>query len=243
MSASPPLHSSEDRDVRQREIVPPHKLAACHGLVIGLGAIGRQVALQLAAVGMTRMDLIDDDTVGVENLAPQAYFQRDLGEAKVEATAKACWLLNPLIRLSLYPQRFRRSSPKDLAAFADSALRPAVFCCVDSIATRKLVWESVRARCSFFADGRMSAEVVRVLASDSPPSDSVYPQSLFAPERAYSGSCTAKSTVYTASIAAGLMLSQFTRWLRGLPSLFRISLSSGAVFGSSAILSNVETRA
>ena len=217
MSASPPLHSSEDRDVRQREIVPPHKLAACHGLVIGLGAIGRQVALQLAAVGMTRMDLIDDDTVGVENLAPQAYFQRDLGEAKVEATAKACWLLNPLIRLSLYPQRFRRSSPKDLAAFADSALRPAVFCCVDSIATRKLVWESVRARCSFFADGRMSAEVVRVLASDSPPSDSVYPQSLFAPERAYSGSCTAKSTVYTASIAAGLMLSQFTRWLRGLP--------------------------
>ena len=31
------------------------------------------------------------------------------------------------------------------------------------------------------------------------------------------GSCTAKSTIYTASIAAGLMLTQFTRWLRRLP--------------------------
>jgi sulfur carrier protein ThiS adenylyltransferase len=29
--------------------------------------------------------------------------------------------------------------------------------------------------------------------------------------------CTARSTIYTASIAAGLMVSQFTRWLRGLP--------------------------
>jgi sulfur carrier protein ThiS adenylyltransferase len=29
-------------------------------------------------------------------------------------------------------------------------------------------------------------------------------------------SCTAQGTVYTASIAAGLMVHQFTRWLRGV---------------------------
>jgi sulfur carrier protein ThiS adenylyltransferase len=40
---------------------------------------------------------------------------------------------------------------------------------------------------------------------------------LFESAEAYSGSCTAKSTIYCASIAAGLMLAQFTRWLRGLP--------------------------
>ena len=38
-----------------------------------------------------------------------------------------------------------------------------------------------------------------------------------APKRGFAGSCTARSTVYTASIAAGLMLGQFTKWLRGLP--------------------------
>ena len=41
-----------DRDIRQRGLVPPERLAACHAVVIGVGAIGRQVALQLAAVGM-----------------------------------------------------------------------------------------------------------------------------------------------------------------------------------------------
>jgi hypothetical protein len=36
-----------DRDIRQREIVPPEKLADCSPIVIGVGAIGRQVTVQL----------------------------------------------------------------------------------------------------------------------------------------------------------------------------------------------------
>lgn len=63
----------------------------------------------------------------------------------------------------------------------------------------------------------MSAEVVRVLAAGKPPVDTYYATTLFAAEQAYAGSCTAKSTIYSASIAAGLMLGQFTRWLRGMP--------------------------
>jgi sulfur carrier protein ThiS adenylyltransferase len=41
--------------------------------VIGVGAIGRQVALQLAALGVPDLSLYDPDTVAVENLAPQGY--------------------------------------------------------------------------------------------------------------------------------------------------------------------------
>jgi sulfur carrier protein ThiS adenylyltransferase len=63
----------------------------------------------------------------------------------------------------------------------------------------------------------MAAEVVRVLTSDSPINDTHYGTTLFPSTDAHSGSCTAKSTIYTASIAAGLMLGQFTRWLRRLP--------------------------
>ena len=58
-----------DRDIRQREIVPPQKLAECRAVVVGVGAIGRQVALQLAAVGAPSLELVDHDRVGVENLA------------------------------------------------------------------------------------------------------------------------------------------------------------------------------
>jgi sulfur carrier protein ThiS adenylyltransferase len=203
-----------DRDIRQRQIVPPQKLAACHAVVIGVGAIGRQVALQLAAVGVSSMELFDFDTVGVENLAPQAYWPQDLGRHKVEATAEACHLIQPELHGIVHPERFRRGSVRRLG---QTGKELAVFCCVDSIAARGLIWESVKERAGFFADGRMSAEIIRVLAVNHPAIDGYYTTTLFAPDQAHAGSCTARSTVYTASIAAGLMLSQFTRWLRGLP--------------------------
>ena len=63
----------------------------------------------------------------------------------------------------------------------------------------------------------MAAEVIRVLTSDHPSGDVHYPRTLFSAEEAYQGSCTAKSTIYSANLAAGLMLGQFARWLRGLP--------------------------
>ena len=203
------------RDVRQRQIVPPEKLAATRAIVIGVGAIGRQVAIQLAAVGIPAIDLIDHDAVEVENLAPQAYWASDVGMPKVQATAAACRLLNPSIRVDTHAERFRRSMVKEL--MGNPMARSCVFCCVDNIETRKLIWEAVRSRAAFWADARMSAEVIRVLASANPILDNRYATTLFTAEQAYAGACTAKSTVYTASIAAGLMLSQFTRWLRGLP--------------------------
>ena len=201
------------RDVRQREIVPPDKLAACHALVIGVGAIGRQVALQLAAIGMPRMTLYDHDAVEIENLAPQGYWADDLKSLKVHASAAACRRINPEIEIMPVPERFRRSTAKQLV----SDDRLVAFVCVDSIETRQLVWESLRRVASLFLDGRMSAEVIRVLAVAQPETDAYYATTLFAPEQAYAGSCTAKSTIYTASVAAGLMIGQFTRWLRQMP--------------------------
>lgn len=215
-SLSPNL---SDRDARQRSIVPPERLAACHAVVIGVGAVGRQAALQLAAVGVTRMTLIDHDTVEVANLAPQAYWPADLGRPKVDATSELCRRTNPDCAIETTPERFRRSMAKTLPAFADvgAGTRPVVFACVDSVETRRAIWEAVRGTAAFFADGRMSAEVIRVLAAERPAADAHYATTLFTAGEAYAGSCTAKSTVYTASIAAGLMLAQFTKWLRGLP--------------------------
>jgi sulfur carrier protein ThiS adenylyltransferase len=213
----PALFDLGHRDLRQRELVPPDRLAACHGLVIGVGAIGRQVAVQLAATGTAEMTLIDPDQVDVVNLAPQGYAEQDLGSNKVTATAQWCRQLNPALLVHSHVERFRRSSTKSLACFNQTDRRLVVFCCVDSIGTRAVVWESVKPHAAAFFDGRMSAEVVRVLSSARPATDSRYLSSLFAPEQAFAGSCTARSTIYSASIAAGLMLAQFTRWLRHMP--------------------------
>jgi sulfur carrier protein ThiS adenylyltransferase len=210
---SPSESTCRDRDLRQREIVPPQRLVECHGIVIGVGAIGRQVALQLAAIGMPRLTLQDDDTVQVENLAPQGYWPADLQSAKVASTARLCRQVNTDIEVTALAERFKRSSTRALP----TDRRLIAFLCVDSIRTRRLIWEALRARAALFVDGRMSAEVVRVLTVGSPADDTYYTTTLFQQQEAYAGSCTAKSTIFTANIAAGLMVSQFARWLRQMP--------------------------
>ena len=210
---NPPSDPLRDRDLRQREIVPPDRLAACHALVLGVGAIGRQAALQLAAVGVPRLSLFDDEDVRVENLAPQGYWAEDLGTSKVHSTTALCRRLNPLVHVTAHAERFKRSTVKDLPPGGQLV----VFACVDSIGTRRLLWEALRQRAALFVDGRMSAEVIRVLAVESPATDSYYASTLFDRAQAYAGPCTARATIYTASVAAGLMVGQMTKWLRQLP--------------------------
>ena len=199
--------SSGERYSRQRDLVPEQRLADCSATVVGVGAIGRQVALQLAAMGMPRLQLIDFDTVEASNLASQGYLEGDLGSPKVEATARLCRQINSDLAVSIVPQRFRRS--------LDTG--NVLFCCVDKIDVRRLVWDAVKDKVDFFVDGRMSAEILRVLSAFDRPSRLRYPTTLFSADEAYAGSCTAKSTIYSANIAAGLMLAQFAKWLRDLP--------------------------
>jgi len=103
--------------------------------------------------------------------------------------------------------RFKRSTP----------VGNCIFCCVDSITARKHIWDAVKDKVNFFCDGRMSAEVLRIITACDTESRTNYPQTLFAQEQAQAGPCTAKSTIYCANIAAGFMLTQFTKYLRMLP--------------------------
>ena len=199
--------SSDERFSRQQDLVPMERLSVCKATVVGVGAIGRQVALQLAAMGVPWLQLVDFDRVEESNLASQGYLEEDLGRMKVEATADLCQRINHNLEIQAVVDRFKRSME----------VGNAVFVCVDRIDTRRLIWEAVKGKADFFADGRMAAEVLRVLVACDAASRKHYPTTLFAAEEAYAGSCTAKSTIYCANIAAGLMLTQFTKWLRRLP--------------------------
>ena len=70
---------ASERYSQQRDLVPPDRLAACKATIIGVGSIGRQVALQLAAMGVQWLQLIDPQTVDTSNLASQGYLEADLG--------------------------------------------------------------------------------------------------------------------------------------------------------------------
>jgi sulfur carrier protein ThiS adenylyltransferase len=196
-----------DRFDRQADLVPQTRLAELTVTVIGVGAIGRQVALQLAAIGVQRLQLIDFDMVELTNTVTQGYFQDDIGLDKVEATGNVVQRSSPGIVLEIVKDRFRPNQQTG----------EAVFCCVDSISARGAIWNAVKDRCRFWADGRMLGEVIRILAVAGEQGREHYPTTLFDQSEVQPGRCTARSTIYTANIAGGLLVHQFARWLRGLP--------------------------
>ena len=204
-----------ERYSRQQDIVPAERLAQCKATVIGVGAIGRQVALQLAAMGISWLKLVDFDTVEESNLASQGYRESDLGRQKVDATAELCRQTNHQLQVHPVDERFRRSTE----------IGNVLFCAVDSIAARRLIWNATRDKVNVFIDGRMSAEVLRVLSACDTESCRYYPTTLFSASQAYAGPCTAKTTIYCANIAAGLMVAQFARHLRHLPVDYDIQLN------------------
>ena len=198
---------SSERYSRQIDIVPRERIMDCKATVIGVGAIGRQVAIQLTAIGVPVLQLVDFDHVEISNLASQGYLQKDLKRPKVDVTAEFTREMNNDLNVEVIFERFKRSTP----------VGNCVFVCVDSILIRKLIWDAVKDKVAFYCDGRMSAEVLRVITACDEKGRGYYPQTLFTAEQAQAGPCTAKTTIYCANIAAGFMLAQFTKYLRLLP--------------------------
>lgn len=197
----------DSRFSRQADIVPRQRILDCKATVIGVGAIGRQVAIQLTAIGVPHLQLIDFDSVELSNLASQGFLQKDIKTPKVDATAEFIRQVNSDLHVEVVLDRFKRTT----------AAGNCVFCCVDSITARRHIWDAVKDKVNFFVDGRMSAEVLRVITACDQKSRDDYPQTLFGQSEAHTGTCTAKTTIYCGNIAAGFMLAQFTKYLRMLP--------------------------
>lgn len=103
--------------------------------VIGAGGIGSPALLYLAAAGVGRLILIDDDRVDLSNLNRQiAHSTARVGALKVESAAEALRALNPDVTLTLHAERATEASIDRLLAGADAVIDGS-----DSFDTRRLV--------------------------------------------------------------------------------------------------------
>ena len=71
----------------------------------------------------------------------------------------------------------------------------------------------------------MLDEIIRVLVVSSTNNFGQYSETLFPQAEAQTGNCTSRSTIYAASIAAGIMIHQLTRWMRDIPVDFDSTLN------------------
>ena len=197
------------RYARHSDIINHEKLNQWYPIVIGIGAVGRQVAIQLAGIGSEKIKLIDPDLVEEVNIGPQAYWEDDLKEPKVHSTQYLLENINGNIDIYCEQERFK---PEHVSGEGLKVL----FSCVDDIDTRKEIFES--AYFDYWIDGRVGGEAIRVLTCDnSNEGRKRYTETLFPKKEAYEPPCTAKMTIYSANIAAGIMVSQLTKMLREIP--------------------------
>lgn len=75
-------------------------------LLIGAGGLGCPLALYLAAAGVGRLGLLDDDVVDLSNLQRQIlYSTADIGRAKVDVAQERVRALNPDIQVEVHKLR------------------------------------------------------------------------------------------------------------------------------------------
>lgn len=102
--------SSEDRIRYSRQIAIDEigkegqlKLLASAVLVVGCGALGSMVAMQLAGAGVSKIGIVDYDTVDVSNLQRQFFYKSlEVGLAKVDLLQRAIQDLNPGCEVEKY---------------------------------------------------------------------------------------------------------------------------------------------
>lgn len=96
------------RHIVLREIGGPGqmRLRGANVLIVGAGGLGAPVALYLAAAGVGRITLADDDAVSLSNLQRQVLFHSDqIGQPKAKAGAVAMGALNPHVAVTPLTRR------------------------------------------------------------------------------------------------------------------------------------------
>jgi molybdopterin-synthase adenylyltransferase len=139
----PKLDLSDEQLLRySRHILLPEigidgqqRLLEAHVLVIGAGGLGSPVSLYLAASGIGRITLCDNDKVDLTNLQRQIVHTTDsIGKAKVSSARETLARINPEVAVEALPERVEGARLEELVSSAD-----IVVDATDNFATRHAI--------------------------------------------------------------------------------------------------------
>ncbi len=111
------------------------RLKQSAALVVGAGALGSPAATYLAAAGIGRLGIVDEDAVELSNLHRQPlHGTPDVGRMKAESAAAKLAALNPEVAVESYRLRIDAENAEETVAGFD-----VVVDCSDSFETRYVV--------------------------------------------------------------------------------------------------------
>jgi adenylyltransferase/sulfurtransferase len=154
MDDSQLLRYSRQIMLPQVDVAGQEQLLAAHALIVGAGGLGSPAAIYLAAAGIGKLSIADDDVVELSNLQRQIlHHDADIGKQKTASARKALASINPGVRVTALPERLQGER-------LDSAVEQVdvVLDCSDNFATRF----AVNAACVTHATPLVSGAAVRL---------------------------------------------------------------------------------
>lgn len=187
---------------RQADIIPD-AVRSVPITIIGAGAIGSFTALSLAKAGFTNMTVYDFDTVDVVNLSSQFYRHTDIGKPKVQALKELIY--------DFTGESITVHNAPWYGSLHGHTLEGIVIAAADCMKVRKDIFETcttIALNVKYLIDPRMSAETLSLYALDPRDKEQAarYAKTLYTNEEAVQERCTAKATIYTVNLLAGLVV-------------------------------------
>lgn len=180
--------------------------------VIGAGATGSRIVLELAKLGLQNIHVWDFDTVEPHNIANQAFGNDDIGKLKVDALAE---LVKRQTGTDIvkHPERYGEGG---------EPLGQVVFLLTDTMASRKEIWDyaiKFKTNVELMIETRMGTDNGRLYTVIPTVLEQVrrWESTLYSDAEAEVSVCGTSVTVgATAAVISGMAVWSMVRWFQSL---------------------------